>query len=69
MTAGVTTADACAAACASLPGCNAFNWCGRAGGCGSGCKAYVKQHPPLKGDPEGLADKNQKLPILVSRRV
>jgi hypothetical protein len=62
----VTSVEDCAAACAALPGCNAYNWCGRAGGCGAGCKAYVKRHPPLQGDTEGLAERDRHLPMVVS---
>lgn len=61
--AGITSAADCADACAKLPGCNSYNWCGSKSGCGSGCKAYVKQHAQLKGDPGGQL-KAVSLPVL-----
>jgi hypothetical protein len=43
-----TDAGACEAACASVPGCNAWTWCSKEAGCGSGCSSWVKQHPKCK---------------------
>lgn len=65
---GVASPSACATACASLPGCNAFNFCSKQAGCGSGCKAYVKQHPTLavnQSNPLTLLDSAKQLPALV----
>jgi hypothetical protein len=69
---GYTTADACARACAAVPGCNAYNFCGRSGqGCGSGCGAYVQKTPKLPSDMSysgGVAPANKKTPVAVGRR-
>lgn len=43
--ASIPTADACRDACAALPSCNAWTFCGAGGGCGGGCKAYTDLHP------------------------
>jgi hypothetical protein len=40
--------DGCADACARTPGCNAWTYCGKKEGCGSGCKSFTKQHPQRK---------------------
>jgi hypothetical protein len=65
-----TTPDACARACALVPGCNAYNFCGRRDGCGSGCAAYAQRQPKLPSDPSqsgSIAPANKKLPITVRR--
>ncbi|GBF88244.1 hypothetical protein Rsub_00956 [Raphidocelis subcapitata] len=62
--ASIASAGACADACAALPGCNAWTFCGDGvAGCGSGCKGYTDLHPkmPMQGpqSPEVTA----QLPI------
>jgi hypothetical protein len=36
----------CRQLCELVPGCNAYSYCPQAGGCGSGCAAYVADNPP-----------------------
>jgi hypothetical protein len=44
--ASIAAPEACRAACAALPGCSGWTFCGNgAAGCGSGCKAYTQEHP------------------------
>jgi hypothetical protein len=40
--------DGCADACARTPGCNAWTYCKKKAGCGSGCAAYVGKNPPCE---------------------
>lgn len=37
--------DMCVWACARTPGCNAYSYCDKESGCGTGCKAYSKDNP------------------------
>lgn len=37
--------EGCADACARTPGCNAWTYCSKKEGCGSGCKAYTDKNP------------------------
>ncbi|KAF8058084.1 hypothetical protein HT031_005744 [Scenedesmus sp. PABB004] len=63
--AAFTDADACADACGALPGCNAWTWCGRPGGCGSGCGAWTAKHAKLATQGIAAPDPvDANLPVL-----
>lgn len=47
--ASVTTAEQCSTICGQLPSCNAWTFCNNVThGCGSGCAAWVADHPKRK---------------------
>lgn len=41
----IVSPQACSSQCANLPGCTAWNYCNRAAGCGSGCRAFTAANP------------------------
>uniref|UniRef100_A0A383VEC9 Apple domain-containing protein n=1 Tax=Tetradesmus obliquus TaxID=3088 RepID=A0A383VEC9_TETOB len=61
----LTSAAECANACGLLPGCNAWTFCSRQSGCGSGCSSWVAKHPKMPaGGPANRDPVEADLPIL-----
>ena len=58
--------NGCADACARTPGCDAWTYCGRKEGCGSGCAAYVAKNPQRESSMHVLTEcPVSQLPVCV----